>query len=251
MSTQKHEAEFTGPAEEPGAATVRPEDGAVAEPPTSPQGPDNGTDDLQAAAAPPDGPEQDHESVEDALSTDATQNVIEDSPLGERFDLMEERLEHMAQRLNVLATQSRRVTDINAELHRELTKKRDDALLDLMRPAFAGLVRLLGNIDASIARLQDNNADTVDLLIAHRITLSNALQDSGLIEMPATQPETAVIFAPDSQEIVDVRATDDSALDQTVAEVVQPGFAFGDRQLFREKVAVYRYTSAQPEEKDQ
>lgn len=149
--------------------------------------------------------------------------------------------DRIASRIDAIGTQIKRKDDIIRDLSDEAKKGRDGISLELIRPTFSALVRLIGDIDADIARLRVASPETVALLNAYRTRVCNALQDAGLTENLPTDTAAAPGWNSKTQEIVRPRDTEDEALHQKVAEVLASSFSYAGKTLFREKVEVYRY----------
>lgn len=160
-------------------------------------------------------------------------------------------VKEIGKRFDAIAQQSGRVHEINGKLHAELQTLRGSEVLAMMRPGFGGFVRLIGLIDSDIARSQESDDALVDKLQGYRIDLANALQDCGLIEEPPTSLEEPTRFSPGNQEVNVIVPTDDPDLNQTIVRIARPAFSFEGRQLFRERVDVYRYTAPKAEKEDQ
>ena len=172
---------------------------------------------------------------------DESESLIDAEWLGSQFSQLNAAVENMVSRFDVVSTQSKRVHEINGELHLQLQSIRGNALLEMMRPGFGGFVRLIGQLDNDIERLRASDDPTANVLVAYRTSLANALQDCGLSEDPVTQLDVPVEFSPSRQEINAIVPTDDPDKDRKIFRVALPGFSFGDSCLFREKVDVYRY----------
>lgn len=172
---------------------------------------------------------------------DEPESLIDAEWLGAQFAQFSAAVESMVSRFEVVSAQSKRVHEINGELHSQLQSIRANALLEMMRPGFGGFVRLIGQLDNDIERLQTSDDPMANILVAYRTSLANALQDCGLSEDPATPLEVSAEFAPSRQEINAIVPTDDPDKDRKISRVALPGFSFGDSRLFREKVDVYRY----------
>lgn len=175
---------------------------------------------------------------------DDSESIIDAEWLGSQFSQLNVAVENMVSRFDVVSTQSKRVHEINGELHSQLQSMRGNALLEMMRPGFGGFVRLIGQLDNDIERLRASDDPTANVLVAYRTSLANALQDCGLSEDPVTQLDVPVEFSPSLQEINSIVPTDDPEKDRRISRVALPGFSFGDSRLFREKVDVFRYVEA-------
>lgn len=172
---------------------------------------------------------------------DELESLIDAEWLGAQFAQLSAAVDNMASRFDVVSTQSKRVHEINGELHSQLQSIRGNAVLEMMRPGFGGFVRLIGQLDDDIERLRATDDPMANILVAHRTSLANALQDCGLSEDHATPLEVTAEFSPSKQEINAIVPTDDPNKDRKISRVALPGFSFGDSRLFREKVDVYRY----------
>lgn len=161
----------------------------------------------------------------------------------ERFASLGTALETMSQRLEIFATQIKRKNDIIATLNEEAQKGRDGIALELLRPMFSALVRMLAELDADVARRQQEDPQTAAQFAAYRTIVRNVLQDGGLMEELPTDLREAPDFDSETQEIVRAVDTTDRDLHQKLVRVVLPRFVYGDRVLFREKVEVYRYVA--------
>ena len=184
------------------------------------------------------------EPTTDLMTTsepDDSESLIDAEWLGSQFSQLNAAVENMVSRFDVVSIQSKRIHEINSELHSQLQSIRANALLEMMRPGFGGFVRLIGQLDNDIERLQASDDPTANVLVAYRTSLANALQDCGLSEDPVTQLDAPVEFSPSRQEINAIVPTDDPDKDRRISRVVLPGFSFGASRLFREKVDVYRY----------
>ncbi len=181
----------------------------------------------------------------------AFKDLIDIQWLETQFSELAAAIANGTKRFDVLMAQSKRVHEVNAELHSELQNLRANALLEIMRPGFSGFVRLIGQLDSDIERLRHVDEGICQTLRVYRINLANALQDCGLTEDPPTPLDDLVSFSPSTQEINAVVLTVEPTKNQKVARIVLPGFSFGGRRLFREKVDVYRYTRSAAGEKEQ
>lgn len=229
------------PGTKPPDADAATNDGSM-NPETVPDG-DGKADGLAQSAAEPE-PDR-------PPDPDQFENLIDAQWLETQFSDLTAAVANMAKRFDVVATQSKRVHEINGELHAQLQSVRGNAILELMRPGFGGFVRLVGQLDSDIERLRNTDDAMANTLLAYRINLANALQDCGLTEDPTTPLDEPVAFSPGTQEINTIVPTDDPDKNQKIARIALPGFSFGDRRLFREKVDVYRYAASAQEKEQQ
>lgn len=207
----------------------------------------DGAGKVDGPASPVAEPEHDRAPDPDP---DQLEDLIDAQWLETKFAELTAAVANVAKRFDVVATQSKRVHEINGELHAQLLSVRGNAILEMMRPGFGGFVRLIGQLDSDIGRLRNTDDAMANTLLAYRVNLANALQDCGLTEDPPTQLDEPVAFSPGTQEINAVVPTDDPDNNQKIARIALPGFSFGDRRLFRERVDVYRY-AASAQEKEQ
>lgn len=198
----------------------------------------------------PLGAEPEHNSAT-ATAADQFDNLVDAQWLETQFSELTAAVASGTKHFDVVMAQSKRIHEINAELHTELQSLRGNALLEMMRPGFSGFVRLIGQLDSDIERLRDVDEVICQTLRAYRINLANALQDCGLTEDPPTPLDDLVPFSPNLQEINAVVLTVEPTKNQKIARIALPGFSFGGKRLFRERVDVYRYTASALGEKDQ
>lgn len=208
----------------------------------------DGAVEAEGAGPPAAGPEPDHEPDPEF---DQSEKLIDAKWIETQFAGLTATVAGMAERFDVVATQSKRVHEINGELHAQLQSVRGNAMLEMMRPGFGGFVRLIGQLDTDIERFRATDDSMANTLLSYRINLANALQDCGLTEDPPTPLDEPAVFSPGTQEIDAVVPTDDPDKNQKIARIALPGFSFGERRLFRERVDVYRYAAPTQEGKDQ
>jgi|GEM_PF-3199228 len=224
----------------PAAGTFDPE---AKSGPTAPPDADaeaTGSNEGRVPPVPRADPESDPET---AQGPDHSENLIDAEWLETQFSGLSVAVASMAKRFDAIASQSKRVHEINGELHTQLQSVRGNAMLEMMRPGFSGFVRLIGLLDADIERLHGCDDAMANILRVYRINLANALQDCGLTEDLPTPLHDLPAFSPSKHEVNAVVSTDDHKKNQKIARIALSGFSFGDRRLFREKVDVYRYAA--------
>jgi molecular chaperone GrpE len=131
-------------------------------------------------------------------------------------------------------------------LHAELEEYKSDLVLKVLRPVALDLINLHDDIGKLVGAHQETASESggklLELFASVQSDLENILYRNGFESFVAEQPE----FDSKRQRAVRTFPTTDPSLDRMVANRLRKGFAYGDRIIRPEMVAVYTYKAASP-----
>jgi molecular chaperone GrpE len=168
---------------------------------------------------------------------------------------VEKMAEHLGRRLDLLQTTFER--ELRAEatrervvdrLHAELQEYKQDFLLKIQRPIFIDLIQLHDDIGKMIDSGTAASAD-VDQSVRLRGTLESiqtAIED--ILYRQGVEPFSlaGTEFDPRKQRAVSTQATDEPALNKTVATRLRKGCCSGDKLIRPEIVTVFTHRPPAP-----
>lgn len=131
------------------------------------------------------------------------------------------------------------------KLHGELQEHRNDLLRRILLPVLRDLIRLREQLLKFVAArrgydVERRNWDNLlDNVLSFGDDLMDLLERYGLTAFREEEPR----FNPRSQRAVRVVATEDAALDRTIAEHLHPGFRWGDQFIAHEQVVIHKLAS--------
>jgi molecular chaperone GrpE len=170
---------------------------------------------------------------------DAVKEMGDD--LGKRLDSLRSIFER---ELRAEATRER-VID---RLHAELQEYKQDLLLKVQRPIFIDLIQLHDDIGKTIAAraASAENSDEPGGFRGILESIQTAIED--ILYRQGVEPFSidAAEFDPRRQRAVSTQATDDPALNKTVAARLRKGFQAADKLIRPEVVTVYTLRQAPP-----
>lgn len=176
------------------------------------------------------GPSADHAAILDAFAgLDARLAPLEG--LTRRLDQLQAALDRDAR----AESTREKVVD---RLHAELQQYKDDLLLKVMRPVFVDLIQLhddMGKMIESRGDVEGEAARLVEMIRSFQQGIEDILYRQGV--EPFRHDDEA--FDPKRQRAVQTVATDDPALNKTVAARHRQGFLANDRVIRPEIVSVY------------
>lgn len=131
------------------------------------------------------------------------------------------------QEMKLILQEKEKLLQMNAEMHEELVKLRNDFANEIKRPLLMGLVQIYDRIE-DLVRANACLAETETVAIRMRKTLNdirlNCLDVLYEFDIEPVEPQVGEIFNPKLHKAIKAIATDESAKDKTVAFVRQVGF---------------------------
>ncbi|MFI5454148.1 MAG: nucleotide exchange factor GrpE [Isosphaerales bacterium] len=194
-------------------------------------------DEAPAASAEPGAAPRNEEAallpwVDGSLLRDALKDLGDD--LGRRLDMLRAIFER---ELRAEATRER-VID---RLHAELQEYKQDLLLKVQRPIFVDLIQLHDDVGKMIEARSSSDAGALQagafrsILESIQTAIEDILYRQGVEPFALEGNE----FDPRRQRAISTLATDDAALNKTIASRLRKGFLAGDKVIRPEIVTVF------------
>jgi molecular chaperone GrpE len=170
-------------------------------------------------------------------------------------DTIREMGEDLTRRLELLRAMFERESRAEAtrervidRLHAELQEYKQDLLLKVQRPIFVDLIQLHDDIGKMIEAHAAAEADAERALSLRRILESIQTDIEDILYRQGVEPFTleGAEFDPRKQRAIATLATDDPALNKTVAVRLRKGFQAGEKLVRPEIVTVYTTRPAAP-----
>jgi molecular chaperone GrpE len=159
--------------------------------------------------------------------------------LGERLERRLDELKALIQREIRAEATREKVVD---RLHAELQEYKQDLLLNTLRPMFIDLIQLhddIGKVAVAPSTAQDDGHPEVRRLVGLMEGFQQGIED--ILYRQGVEPFQVEgdVFDPRRQRAVATLATEDPALNKTVAVRHRKGFRSGDRVIRPEIVSVF------------
>ncbi len=126
------------------------------------------------------------------------------------------------------------------EMHSRMTWYQDDAFSKIANPILKSFIQLSDSIEKDIKYYSTGKPDAGEILsVLHSIVeqIDSILYSYDIEEYVPTLD----VVNPKEQRICKIIETDDPALNDVVAEVVQKGYILKDRIFRQQKVNIYKY----------